>query len=150
MSGRLICQCNSTACALNRCKTTFTFLNAAPFTNRLNKNEWFLSGIALATREPCISHLERSRLLSRSVRPIHPTPSFPHHMPITSKQPNHDSSACFFRLKSHRYLRWLAHKCALVFHSVGDRSEIIFHQWLTGKQSLSSSERWLLTLGLYR
>ena len=71
-------------------------------------------------------------------------------MPITSKQPDRDSSACFFRLKGHRYLRWLADKCALVFHSAGDRSEIIFYPWLSGKQRLSSGERWLLTLGLYR
>ena len=88
--------------------------------------------------------------MSGSVRPIHPVPSFPRHRPIAGKQPGRHGSAYFFGPKSHRYLEWLAGKCALTSHFAEDRSEIILRQWFTEKQPFSSGERWLLMLGLYR
>ena len=77
--------------------------------------------------------------LYESVRPLQPAPLFPHHMPTMSIQ-----------LKSHRYWGWLARKCAQMFHSTGNRSKTVLYQQLIEKQHLSSRERWLLTLGLYR
>ena len=89
------------------------------------------------------------------------------------KRLGRDGRAYFFGSKSYRYLGWLAGKFSVLLHvirrqfsnrSMGcgivlqksashfadDRSEILLNPWLTGKQSLSSRELWMLTLGLYR
>ena len=111
--------------------------------------------------------------MSKSVRPINPVPSFPNHMLSESKRLARDSRAYFFGSKSYRYLGWLTGKFSVLIHvirrqflnkSMGcgialqksashfadNRSEILLNPWLTGKQSLSSRELWMLTLGLYR
>ena len=88
--------------------------------------------------------------MSEAVRSMNPTSSLAHRMPIENQQLGRGVNACFLGLKSHHYWGWLAGKCARVFHFMGNRFAILRNPWLTGKQHLSSRERWLLTLGLYR
>ena len=87
----------------------------------------------------CVSQLERSPRLSGLIYSLQPTLLFPHYMSATSIQ-----------LKSHRYWGWLTSKYARIFHFADNQSETVLCQRQIKKQDLSSHERWLLTLGLYR